>query len=308
MKNQGLERAPVSSLHDKPRSRRAKVSLNGLEVFATYDYQIRQSLSIGQESQFVVTAAALRHQSELMRQEKIQDRRGRTISTIAELVVASSVELVIEECRDTRVLDIGCGEARFGEELTRVANADVTSVDSDPEILKTASQNAGEIMLADGRELPFADESFDKTFNTFASISYAHSPLDAVMSLNESLRVTKADGTVFMLPICAPLDLRKALTEATNKDATSVKMFALQDHVIFQALRSMMSDDYISVTWAGMKWVYDGMEKVEDRSFDMITAVIDKQKPIPPEVFAKNIAYVNSFNESPEGTDEVNHG
>ncbi len=65
-----------------------------------------------------------------------------------------------------QVLDVGCGTGRYLQWLAEMG-LEVTGVDSSPEMVRAArarlagSGEEGAVFLADGADLPFADDSFD---------------------------------------------------------------------------------------------------------------------------------------------------
>jgi ubiquinone/menaquinone biosynthesis C-methylase UbiE len=73
------------------------------------------------------------------------------------------------------LLDVPCGYGRHAIALAR-AGYRVTGVDRSPTLLAEARRRAGdgppELVEADYRELPFADESFDAAINLFTSLGY----------------------------------------------------------------------------------------------------------------------------------------
>lgn len=102
--------------------------------------------------------------------------------------------------RPTRLLDIGTGAADIPIALLQSWRAsgrdlDVTAIDSRPEVVAAANGEAGAVDLrlhlavADGRDLPYDDGSFDVTH---ASLVLHHlEPEDAVALLREMRRVAR---------------------------------------------------------------------------------------------------------------------
>lgn len=229
-----------------------------------------------------------------------QNRKGKTIGSVVGMIsgtLGTSAELA-EECRGQRVLDIGCGEGYFAKDLTALTDTTVISVDNDPEIIKKVPTEAGEVLVADGRSLPFDDESFDKVFSIASCFTYAQSPIDTISSFNEMLRVIKDGGSGFIIPAFIKfVDYCKLMRMEGHprKQALALGMAALQDHILFNALQSLTKDDYISVTWAAMMWQPDGFD--EDSTFDIATTIVDKKKSIPSSVFDEHLEYAESFYE-----------
>ena len=94
------------------------------------------------------------------------------------------------------LLDVPCGYGRHAIPLTR-AGFQVTGVDRSPTLLSEATRRAGEdgpqLVEADYRELPFADESFDAALNLFTSLGFYGDEED-VKALAEIGRVLRPGG------------------------------------------------------------------------------------------------------------------
>ena len=95
------------------------------------------------------------------------------------------------------LLDVPCGYGRHAIPLAR-AGYRVTGVDSSPTLLAEARRRSGddqppELVEADYRELPFADESFDAALNLFTSLGFYGDEED-VKALAEIGRVLRPAG------------------------------------------------------------------------------------------------------------------
>jgi ubiquinone/menaquinone biosynthesis C-methylase UbiE len=94
------------------------------------------------------------------------------------------------------LLDVPCGYGRHAIPLAR-AGYRVTGVDRSPTLLAEARRRAGdeppELVEADYRELPFADESFDAALNLFTSLGFYGDEED-VKALAEIGRVLRPTG------------------------------------------------------------------------------------------------------------------
>ena len=94
------------------------------------------------------------------------------------------------------LLDVACG---FGRHAIALAHAGyrVVGVDRSPMLLAEAHRRAGDgrslqLVQADYRELPFADESFDAAINLFTSLGYLGDEEDT-RALGEIARVLRPD-------------------------------------------------------------------------------------------------------------------
>jgi ubiquinone/menaquinone biosynthesis C-methylase UbiE len=94
------------------------------------------------------------------------------------------------------LLDVPCGYGRHAIALAR-AGYRVTGVDRSPTLLAEARRRAGddapELVEADYRELPFADERFDAALNLFTSLGFYGDEED-VKALTEIGRVLRPAG------------------------------------------------------------------------------------------------------------------
>ena len=96
-----------------------------------------------------------------------------------------------------KILDVGCGTGVFTIDVLS-AGADVTGLDLSFPMLKSAVRKLPEIsfagVVADMTALPFADQSFDKTFSMTA-IEFVNDIQKAIDELN---RVTRKKGIVVL--------------------------------------------------------------------------------------------------------------
>ncbi|MGL3150764.1 class I SAM-dependent methyltransferase [Microbacterium sp. A82] len=96
---------------------------------------------------------------------------------------------------DARILDIGGGAGAHAVALQAAGHA-VTLVDPVPQHV-TAAQTAGvTASIADARELPFPDESFDATL-MLGPLYHLADAADRALALQEAMRVTRPGGSVF---------------------------------------------------------------------------------------------------------------
>jgi ubiquinone/menaquinone biosynthesis C-methylase UbiE len=110
------------------------------------------------------------------------------------------------------LLDVPCGFGRHAVPLAR-AGYRVVGVDRSPTLLAEARRRAGDepwpqLMEADYRELPLADESFDAAINLFSSLGYLGDDAD-VEVLSEIRRVLRAGGRLVIETMHRDLTVRR---------------------------------------------------------------------------------------------------
>ncbi|NJM51942.1 MAG: class I SAM-dependent methyltransferase [Blastocatellia bacterium] len=115
--------------------------------------------------------------------------------------------------KDKQVLDIACGTG-YGLAFLKGSAKSVTGVDVDIEAAKQAKSECDEkahVLLGDGTNLPFHDESFD-VVTSFETLEHLH---DRKLFLSELKRVLKPNG--FADFINAKRILHKASQRKTEK-------------------------------------------------------------------------------------------
>jgi len=120
-----------------------------------------------------------------------------------ELVNKLCERLSLEEAKksNTRlsILDIGCGTGKLAIHLNEVTGGTVTAIDPVHERIATAKQNAHTNEVAfevqSAEKLNFADVTFD----VVVSLKALHEVTNLRDTLQESLRVLKAGGKIFVI-------------------------------------------------------------------------------------------------------------
>ena len=95
--------------------------------------------------------------------------------------------------QDRSVLDLGCGTGWFSAGL-KEAGADVVGVDLDLDDVREARVNDRVVLQGDGRQMPFADSTFD---GVFCSNLLEHTP-DPGRILSDCARVVRPGGWIYM--------------------------------------------------------------------------------------------------------------
>ncbi|HVU76718.1 MAG TPA: class I SAM-dependent methyltransferase [Gaiellaceae bacterium] len=128
----------------------------------------------------------------------------------------------IAEVHPTRVLDVGCGDGRIPALYT---SPEVVVVDSSADAIDRAVARGLDAQLADARELPFEDSSFDVV--TCSHVLY-HLP-DVDEALAEFVRVLRPGGR-FAGIYSMPEDLREVFAESPEPFDGESGLPVLQRH------------------------------------------------------------------------------
>jgi SAM-dependent methyltransferase len=297
----GLERAPVFSLLGKPTTDRGVESMEAFRRVTEHQKIIDKFLSLNTEGEFEVTTDAIEARKEMQRRAKEESHRdGRSVHELA-LVALSTVSQMEDEFRNADVLDIGCGlEGRFATAIARNSRANVVCLDSNPKIVDSIRGKRCTAVVADGRSIPFENDHFDRTIAAYSSLSWSNTPLETAQSFNEAMRVTKPGGAAIFIPIFSNTRVRDSrmfnshrLGGTPESDALILgeKVWAVQDHILFHALKTVVSEGLCSITWSG--FVGPGMNTGHE--LEVISAIVDKKKPIPAEILQANLDYAEGF-------------
>jgi SAM-dependent methyltransferase len=128
----------------------------------------------------------------------------------------------IAEVHPTRVLDVGCGDGRIPALYT---SPEVVVVDSSADAIDRAVARGLDAQLADARELPFEDSSFDVV--TCSHVLY-HLP-DVDEALAEFVRVLRPGGR-FAGIYSMPEDMREVFAESPEPFDGESGLPVLQRH------------------------------------------------------------------------------
>ncbi len=309
----GLERVSIGKFaRERPRTLRERGAHDAYLKVIKHAKVLKTSLGIDSDKPFRVSQESIEARHRYLEWAKgSYHETGRDAHQLSMLVTGlglQAVKQMEDECTRQDVLDIGCGEGRFGEALARKVKSRVTFLDLDEEVMKNIVPSSRKTkVVGDGKALNFKNETFDKTFNAFSSIYWAENPLDAVQALNEALRVTKPGGTLFVIPVFSGLKIRHYIfnngISADNLkpeepelflDPLTYKMWDLQDFVILQALLNLEKRNHCSITWGG--YLLEGENLGE--TLEYYSAIVDINHSIPPEVLEENIAYAAQFFEN----------
>jgi hypothetical protein len=127
--------------------------------------------------------------------------------------------------------------------------------------------------------------------------------------------VTAVGGSAFVMPLVAdtatkrrqgeflaeivsnsPAELR-IISGRLERRMSNLKVHSAQEYSVLHSLFKLASEGYIAITWSDYKttgsYQEQGVQNIQD--VDWISAIIDKLKPIPPEVYEDNLAYARQF-------------
>lgn len=300
----GLERAPVAPFGQLPvegaTSPEARSSLAIGTSLLNYKAAASKRLGLHSENPFIFDDyAEAWYELRLYYAQRESHFRRRTVSDVAQDYLNTSTNRFINEFRHQTVIDEGCGEGLVGRELARKAKAKVTFLDRDPDVLELISDTFGTKVLADAEDLEFENESFNKSLSIFSAIFWAESPLAAVRSINEQLRVTAVGGSALIIPLFQDLRMRawnfdvlmsrhQNGIDVSNRLAV-LRTFELKDVMLISTLERLALSGTVGITWISDKKPNSITDVVN------ISAIVDKYEPIPPEVFAENVAQTAAY-------------
>ena len=108
------------------------------------------------------------------------------------LYLEGRASLLKNHCRNRKVLDVGCGDGKFLDELERHYNArELCGLDISEAMIAQAKRNYKhhDYVIGSGDNLPFDDKSFDVL--TFQWVFHHMSPDVAQQTLKEATRVSR---------------------------------------------------------------------------------------------------------------------
>ena len=298
----GIERAPVyPATPIEPMTERQLESLNAFQSIEEHRELVAHTFGLESDQPYRLTKLDLEARDR--QQEFARNVCYTTSRTTVELgkFVLATVKQMEDEFRKKTVLDIGSGVGRFGEAIARNAKAEVTFLDRDPEALEKVSKRAGRIVLADGLDLPFEEESFERVMASFSSVHWASNPEESAKALNEIIRVTQKGGGMIIIPIINNISERRNLLPVITaerlpngdfhpQDRYAV-VWALQDLVVTDTLFRLAEEGIVNITWSNTLTP----TQLKGVNLENFSVVVDKLDSIPEEILAENLSYARQF-------------
>lgn len=283
----GLERSPTDQFgRSDPTTEQGRESIAAFDIILQHETRTKAYLGLDSEAPYRASPADIaEYRAEQERSRATSFCTTRDVRDVTRFVMTTVTQMEAEMATQ-RVLDIGCGEGRFGERMARNAKSKVTFLDEDAAVLERISPKAGPRVIARAQDLPFEAETFDRTIMAFSGLMWAVTPSESVAALNEALRVTRVGGTSLFIPFFTQLMYRRIDAEYNEQ---AQKVWALQDYALLHAVRSYISAGFCSVTWSGFVGT-NSYTKI-----DFYSAVVDKEASIPQSVLDEELNYAKSL-------------
>lgn len=138
--------------------------------------------------------------------------------------IAADLNMNVSEleslCAGKSVLDVGCGEGKFSQDLARLKRTDVTALDYDAEILSKVTERKNlETVLGSGFDIQevLGDREFDVVISAFSSVHWARNADQKQRAISSALQACKIGGKTIFIPISADIDHREATRNALNR-------------------------------------------------------------------------------------------
>jgi hypothetical protein len=198
------------------------------------------------------------------------------------------------------VLEVGPGSGVFAGFLSRNAKS-LMLVDSRLEVLGIAPDNPKvQAVLSPIQAADLAENSFDKTFDISAALTWGADMRSTTMAFYRELHLTKVGGSLFAVPLFATLIQRAHQyldQDVSSQDIPpSNALRDFRDYTLGRGLIRVMSEGLVSATFGINVWdkaeddtSFDGWGEQDDyasyddltRYFDSAWGVLDKVKQVP---------------------------
>jgi len=137
-----------------------------------------------------------------------------------------------EKSKNLTVLDNGCGTGRFFNELRETFDVDVFGIDFSINRIEIAMKKGITVVLADGRYLPFKDNTFDICLSVEV-IQHIGEKKDRIQYLAELKRVLKLEGRFILATVndnwWKRVLKRRILKRNVKKDTGTTYYYSLKE-------------------------------------------------------------------------------
>jgi len=175
---------------------------------------------------------------------------------------------------ELRVLDLGAGTAQIPIELARrVSNVHITAVDAAASMLELARANIAaeklydriDCVLADAKQLPFANGSFDVVISN----SIVHHIPEPRMVIAKAIRVTAPGGLQFHRDLARPSD-EPALQILVSTYAAEATPY--QRNLFADSLRAALTSQEMADLAASFGFARESVSMTSDRHWTWIAS------------------------------------
>ncbi|SMC43578.1 Methyltransferase domain-containing protein [Desulfocicer vacuolatum DSM 3385] len=129
---------------------------------------------------------------------RFKSKQGRVFHNLELTQLKKTIQII---SKNSYVLEVGCGTARFSEFFAK-QGFKVRAIDPSPDMIKIAQQKCASLtnvdfQVAEGASLPFENDSFDFVF-AIRVLNSTESKDYAISTISEMIRVAKKEGVILV--------------------------------------------------------------------------------------------------------------